>query len=486
MAPADRPRPPRSRVIAVFTVILVAAVVIVVAAVRHPAAAPAADKAPSHAVSSTPLTLASTSPTAGAIGVADDGAIVLTFSAPIRSDATRPSISPSIDGTWDSPAPDELRFTPTAGFLPLSKITVTVPAGTSGPVGQGDEVLAAPATLSYSTAPGSTLRLQQLLAELDYLPVAFTPTGTPTSGSSGVAGSSGTVTSTSLPTSSEALSTEPTDPAAISLSPRDGTFGWRFSNVPAQLQAAFSAGQWGTATLGAVMAFQSEHGLRDDGSAGPLVWTALLQAVASRAVTSRPYDYVIATETDPETLYVWREGSVILQTPTNSGVEGAATALGTFPVYLKYTSTTMKGTNPDGTHYSDPGVPWVSYFNGSDAVHGFPRAGYGYPQSDGCLEIPISTAAQVYPLDPIGTLVTVTTGALSTQLGAAPPSYIAPPAASTTTTAPTTTTSTSTTTTTTTAPRRTTTTTAVPTTTVAPTTSTAPTSTSVPASPPAS
>ena len=67
----------------------------------------------------------------------------------------------------------------------------------------------------------------------------------------------------------------------------------------------------------------------------------------------------------------------------------------------------MSGTNPDGSHYNDPGVPWVSYFNGGDALHGFDRPGYGYPQSDGCVEMPPSNAAVVWPMTPIGTLVTV-------------------------------------------------------------------------------
>ncbi len=67
----------------------------------------------------------------------------------------------------------------------------------------------------------------------------------------------------------------------------------------------------------------------------------------------------------------------------------------------------MRGTNPDGSKYSDPGIPWVSYFNGGDALHGFVRGGYGYPQSDGCVEMPPANAAVVYPLPPIGTLVTV-------------------------------------------------------------------------------
>ena len=67
----------------------------------------------------------------------------------------------------------------------------------------------------------------------------------------------------------------------------------------------------------------------------------------------------------------------------------------------------MRGTNPDGSHYADPGVPWVSYFHGGDALHGFIRPGYGYPQSLGCVEMPPANAEVVYPYTPLGTLVTV-------------------------------------------------------------------------------
>jgi len=49
----------------------------------------------------------------------------------------------------------------------------------------------------------------------------------------------------------------------------------------------------------------------------------------------------------------------------------------------------------------------VAYFNGGDAVHGYPRASYGWPQSNGCVELPISNAQFVWGMDPIGTLVTV-------------------------------------------------------------------------------
>jgi len=89
------------------------------------------------------------------------------------------------------------------------------------------------------------------------------------------------------------------------------------------------------------------------------------------------------------------------------GVAGADTANGTFPVYLHYATTTMTGTNLDGSHYSDPGIPWVSYFNGGDALHGFIRSSYGYPQSLGCVEMTFNSAATMWSRTSIGTLVSV-------------------------------------------------------------------------------
>ncbi len=67
----------------------------------------------------------------------------------------------------------------------------------------------------------------------------------------------------------------------------------------------------------------------------------------------------------------------------------------------------MSGENPDGSHYEDPGIMWVSYFNGGDALHAFDRASFGTPQSLGCVEMPLEEAAEVFPYTPIGTLVTV-------------------------------------------------------------------------------
>ena len=93
--------------------------------------------------------------------------------------------------------------------------------------------------------------------------------------------------------------------------------------------------------------------------------------------------------------------------PWPGAVPGATTQQGIFPIYLRYVATTMIGTNVDGSHYNDPGVPWVNYFNGGDAVHGYIRPSYGTPQSNGCVELPIATAQKVYGMLALGDLVIV-------------------------------------------------------------------------------
>jgi lipoprotein-anchoring transpeptidase ErfK/SrfK len=67
----------------------------------------------------------------------------------------------------------------------------------------------------------------------------------------------------------------------------------------------------------------------------------------------------------------------------------------------------MSGTNPDGSHYEDPGIKWISYFNGGDALHNFNRSSFGTPQSLGCVELPLAASAEIWKYTPIGTVVTV-------------------------------------------------------------------------------
>jgi hypothetical protein len=178
--------------------------------------------------------------------------------------------------------------------------------------------------------------------------------------------------------------------------------------MPGAFLSLWSPGNPNLVTQGAIMAFESQEHMTTDGSAGPKVWQALLAAAAAnQPYGNGHYDWVEVSTARPEHVNVWRDGQMAYTTRANTGIAAAPTELGTWPVYVRYTSTTMRGTNPDGSHYSDPGVPWVSYFHGGDALHGFIRPGYGYPQSLGCVEMPPANAAVVYPYTPLGTLVTV-------------------------------------------------------------------------------
>jgi lipoprotein-anchoring transpeptidase ErfK/SrfK len=332
---------------------------------------------PAAATTSAPppvLSVLSTAPTGANV---DSGAVIsVQFSTDLAPGSPLPTLSPSVAGQWAVLSPSLLQYEATAPLIPGTQETITVPGGAHGVVGSRGQHLDAPFTGSFTVAPGSTLRLQQMLAELGYLPLNFTAASPLTS---------------------------PTQEG----DPQVGTFTWRWANQPASLTSLWTPGTYDVITKGAVMNFESQHHLTVDGIAGPAVWGDVLTAVENGQGDALPYGYVYVSQNLPESATVYQNGAVVYQTVANTGVAGAPTGVGTFPVYARYTVTTMSGTNPDGSKYVDPGIRWVSYFHGGDALHGFPRASYGFPQSDGCVEMPIANAAVVFPLTPLGTLVTV-------------------------------------------------------------------------------
>jgi lipoprotein-anchoring transpeptidase ErfK/SrfK len=303
--------------------------------------------------------------------------VTVDFSTPLDPQSPLPTISPAIPGSWSALSPSELQFVSDGPLVPSSQETITVPGGDAGVLSAQGQHLASNVTIPFTVAAGSFLRLQQLLAQLGYLPVSFTP------------------------------ATQPSSPQQEA-DPQQGTFSWRWANQPASLTSLWTLGTNNVITKGAVMSFEDQHGLTPDGIAGPQVWLAILEAAEAGAVNTQPYGYVYVRKSPaPESVTVYQNGTVAYQTLANTGVAGAPTADGTFPVFVRYKVTTMRGTNPDGSKYVDPGIPWVSYFNGGDALHGFVRGSYGSPQSDGCVEMPPANAAVVWPMTPIGTLVTV-------------------------------------------------------------------------------
>ncbi len=319
-------------------------------------------------------------PRPGAAGLQPGVPLRLSFSQPISAifGSRRPVLSPHTAGRWRQTDAHTLTFLPQgAGYGLDAKISVKLPRAV-----QLAGRPKATTTLTWSGALGSTLRLQQLLANLGYLPLAWEPAG---------ADVSHTVAAQQL--------------AAIHAPA--GHFTWVWSGAPAELRSLWRPGYITSITQGAVMAFQAQHGLKVDGFAGPLVWRELIGATIAAKGNPDGYSYVLVRKATPQSITVWHNGEVIVSGPSNTGIPQAPTPEGTFPVFQRLTQQTMSGTNPDGTHYADAGIKWISYFHGNDAIHGFDRKSYGSPQSLGCVELPVWEAAEVYPYTPIGTLVTI-------------------------------------------------------------------------------
>lgn len=309
--------------------------------------------------------------------------IELRFSEPVSIvlGSSLPKLKPATPGRWRQIDADTIVFQPAGlGFGIGSYVVVTLPTAVSVVGALRKHPVR---TLAWRVPQGSTLRLQQLLAQAGYLPVSWQ--------SNDPGGSTST----------------PAAQVRAVIAPPAGSFSWRYPNAPAQLRSLWAPGQWTTMTEAAVMTFENQHDIEVDGLAGAGVWRLLMTEAMRGGDPNRAYNYVLVHRDVPQHLLLWHDGKIILQTLVNTGVPEAPTPLGTHAVFEHIPSGTMSGTNPDGSHYVDPGIPWISYFNGGEAVHGFNRGSYGFPQSVGCVELPIPTAAKVWPYTPIGTLVTI-------------------------------------------------------------------------------
>ena len=310
--------------------------------------------------------------------------IILTFSRPVAEvlGAARPAVLPRTTGAWHQPNPNTLVFQPSGLGFPLGRrVHLTLPRELQVVSGADPDDVR---TLSWQVPRGSVLRMKQLLAELGFLPLRWQPTGMN-------------------------VGLTPAAQVEAAIEPPAGRFVWRYARTPGALKGIWSSDDLRPVLVrGAIMAFESTHGLTADGYPTMALIRALIRAELAGRRAAGGYTYVYVSETLPQTLTLWHNGRVVLRTPVNTGISSRPTALGTYPVYLHLTETTMQGTNPDGTPYDDPGVPWVNYFDGGDAVHGFIRGSYGWPQSLGCVEVPVPTAAQIFPYVQVGTLVTVT------------------------------------------------------------------------------
>ncbi|MGI9005002.1 MAG: L,D-transpeptidase family protein [Streptosporangiaceae bacterium] len=342
-------------------------------------------------ISNAPIRVLSVTPAAGSAKLSGATSVQVSFSVAVAGDTATPQLRPHVAGHWQAWG-KTLTFTPAVPLPPSTRFTVRIPAGRAGIRSAAGRVLAKPLTTHFATAAYSQLRLAELLASLGYLPMAWQP----------LAGDR----MTSDPSGGAVASQQ-----EMAYSPPTGRFTWQ-RGYPAALRAQWQAGRPNALVQGAVMAFKAQHHLAITAAPSHRFWTKLFAAAQAGQRNAAGYTYAIASESSPETLTIWHDRHVVLHSLANTGIPVAPTAAGTFPVYLRYRFQVMQGTNPDGSHYADP-VSFVSYFDGGEAVHYFPRGSYGFQQSLGCVELPYDAARQAWPFLTYGSLVTVTGEAAS-------------------------------------------------------------------------
>ena len=123
------------------------------------------------------------------------------------------------------------------------------PAETLFGVVQSDGSVENASEVKWEVPAGSQLRLQQMLAELDYLPYKWD--------------------------GEEVAKSPEAQVAAATTEPPKGHFSPRWGNTPAGLKELWTPGESNVLVEGALMSFEERNGLEVDGIAGPVVWEAL-------------------------------------------------------------------------------------------------------------------------------------------------------------------------------------------------------------------
>ena len=173
----------------------------------HPSSAPGASTPGTAGARA--LNVVSSVPANGATDVPSNQVVTLHLSAPVTASSAMPTFDPPVTGSWLPVGRDSLSFAATAPFIPTTSESLVIPAGPSGLRSVNGGHMTATTTITFVVAQASTERLQQLLAQLDYLPLSFTPSG-----------------SLSSP--------------AGAITAQAGTFAWRWPGVPSSLTSLWT------------------------------------------------------------------------------------------------------------------------------------------------------------------------------------------------------------------------------------------------------
>ena len=216
-------------------------------------------------------------------------------------------------------------------------------------------------------------------------------------------------------------------------------------NIPVPRALQKISNNWGYSPYnpafrsGLIQFERADHLLNRRGISRGRVTPEVLSALRAPIPKNRfPFQWIkVDKSTHPEHLQIWQvppdpqgKGQWIYRTVVNTGVMHS-TPDGSWPIYQRLAKTTMTGKFPIAVspqqyhllpasdrsifhgyhvrwqHYTAPNVHFVNYFYDGRAIHFYPRKGYGWPQSAGCVEEPYKNARKVYALLHYGDIVSV-------------------------------------------------------------------------------
>ena len=311
--------------------------------------------------------------------------ITINFSKPVSKvlGSHTPTLTPATTGSWKRISSHAIEFIPSGyGYGLDAHVQIAMPngvrllGGTSGTATSG----------SWTVPSGTVTRAQQILADLGYLPVTFKYCG-------------------------KGVGTTAADQENAAVNTPKGSFSWRYPNTPDQLKEQWQPGGDGVITKGAIMMFEirPRHDRRRRARSGRLEG-------ADQRERPRPEEQLRLHVRDGPRGQLGRVHDALAQRQDDHHDPGQHRSRPeptrrSGPTRCSSTWRRRRCRAPTRTdrRTSIPGILWVSYFNGGDALHYYARGSYGFPQSNGCVEMPESAAATIWPYTPIGALVDVST-----------------------------------------------------------------------------
>lgn len=137
-------------------------------------------------------------------------------------------------------------------------------------------------------------------------------------------------------------------------------------------------------------------------------------AAFALTVTSTPFEATnlfrrVEVDLSEQRTYLYENEKLVKSWSVSTGKGANATDKGRFRVYAQLRTQNMGREDTSvAPYYYTPNVPYISYYNGDEALHGtYWHSNFGTPMSHGCVNMPVDAARYVWEFATKGTEVWV-------------------------------------------------------------------------------